>query len=301
MADKSQPLIIGIVGVGNMGGPMANRLMDAGHRLVVYDIREEAMAPLLMRQAARAASSREVADKADIVFFSLPTPDDVRGEAIGEAGIIAGSRAKLFVDLSTTGPRTTLPVAEALAASGIAMVDAPVSGGVNGARTGTLSVMAAGAPEHLARVEPLLAIFGKVFKVGEKPGQGQAMKLCNNLISAAALAITSEAMAMGVKAGLDANVMLDVINASTGRNSASLTKFPNDILTRRFNFGFTTALMYKDVRLALQEAEALGVPMFVGGATRTLWQIVNNERGPQSDYTEVARVLEEWSHVEIKG
>ena len=196
---------------------------------------------------------------------------------------------------------TTIPVAEALRKRGIGMVDAPVSGGVNGARNGTLAVMVSGPADLVARVETLLAIIGKIFKVGDKPGQGQAMKLCNNLMSAAALAITSEAMAMGVKAGLDPKLMLDVINASTGRNTASESKFPSDVLTRRFNFGFHTKLMYKDVRLALQEAEALGVPMFVGGAVRTLWQIVDHERGSESDYTEVARCLENWANVEIKG
>lgn len=292
---------VGIVGVGNMGGPMSNRLLDAGHRLTIYDIREEAMAPLIARGATRANSSRAVADAADIVFFSLPTPDDVRGEALGENGIIGGSAIKIFVDLSTTGPRTTLPVAEALAAKGIVMVDAPVSGGVAGARKGTLAVMVSGAPQFVSRVEPLLGLFGKVFKVGDRPGLGQAMKLANNLISATAMAITSEAMVMGVKAGLDPKTMLDVINASTGRNSASESKFPQAILPRTFDFGFATSLMYKDVRLALQEAEALGVPMGVGSAVRNLWQIANAERGPDSDYTEIVRCVEEWAGVEVKG
>jgi 3-hydroxyisobutyrate dehydrogenase-like beta-hydroxyacid dehydrogenase len=133
---------IGFVGLGNMGGPMANRLIDAGHRLAVYDIRDEAMAPLVARGAAPMNSSRAVADASDIVFFSLPEPKDVEGEALGPAGVATGQRAKIFVDLSTTGPRTTARVVAGLTEHGIAIVDAPVSGGVAGAKKGTLAVMA---------------------------------------------------------------------------------------------------------------------------------------------------------------
>jgi 3-hydroxyisobutyrate dehydrogenase-like beta-hydroxyacid dehydrogenase len=242
-----------------------------------------------------------VADAADVVMFSLPEPKDVQTEALGADGVAAGKRAKLFIDLSTTGPRTTAVVAAGLAEKSIAMVDAPVSGGVAGARNGTLAVMASGSAALVARVEPVLALFGKVFNVGARPGMGQAMKLCNNILSATSMAITAEAMAMGVKAGLDPALMIEIINAGTGRNTATETKFPNEVLTRRFTQGFATGLMYKDVRLCLDEAEALQVPMWVGGAVRTLWQMVNAARGPKSDFTEIARLVEGWADVEIKA
>jgi 3-hydroxyisobutyrate dehydrogenase-like beta-hydroxyacid dehydrogenase len=290
---------LGFVGVGKMGGPMAARLMDAGHGLTVYDIREEAMAPLIARGAARAASSREVADAADIVFFSLPEPKDVQGEAIGREGVIAGTRAKILVDLSTTGPRVIGLIAEALAHKGIDVVDAPVSGGVAGASKGTLAVMASGAAEPMQRVMPLLRIFGKLFTVGDKPGQGQVMKLANNLLSATSLAVTSEAIVMGVKAGLDPKLMIDVINSGTGRNSASETKFPISILPRRFAYGFATGLMEKDVSLCLAEAEGLNVPMFIGPAVKAIWQLAKNELGADSDYTEIIRCLEQRAGVEV--
>lgn len=283
---------LGFVGVGKMGGPMATRLLDAGHALVVYDIREEAVAPLAARGAAAAHSSRAVADAADIVFFSLPEPKDVHAEAIGATSVIRGERAKILVDLSTTGPRTTIPVSAALAEAGIAMVDAPVSGGVAGATKGTLAVMASGPSEAFARVEQLLRIFGKVFSVGDKPGQGQAMKLANNLLSAAALAISSEVVVMGVKAGLDPKLMIEIINASTGRNTATETKFPISILTRRFAYGFTTGLMHKDVRLYLEEAEALDVPLALSKAVTAAWRAAEAELGPESDYTEIIKCLE---------
>ena len=292
---------IGFVGLGNMGGPMTNRLIDAGHRLAVYDIREEAMVPLIAHGAARMSSSRAVADASDVVFFSLPEPKDVEGEALGASGVAAGERAKIFVDLSTTGPRTTARVVAGLAERGIATVDAPVSGGVAGAKKGTLAVMASGPHRFIERVRPLLAIFGKVFHVGERPGMGQAMKLCNNILSATSMAVTAEAMVMGVKAGLDPKLMLEIINSGTGRNTATETKFPNEVITRRFTQGFYTGLMYKDVRLCLEEAEALQVPMWVGSAVRMMWQLANSELGPQSDFTEIVRLLEEWAGVEVKA
>jgi 3-hydroxyisobutyrate dehydrogenase-like beta-hydroxyacid dehydrogenase len=291
---------LGFVGVGNMGGPMASRLIDAGHRLVVYDIRDEAMAPLVQRGAAKVDSSRAVADATDIVFFSLPEPDDVRGEALGERGVVAGHRAKILVDLSTTGRRTTIAVADALARKGIAMLDAPVSGGIAGAVKGTLAVMASGGAEPLARVTPILVIFGRLFVVGDKPGMAQVMKLANNLLSATALAITTEAIVMGAMAGLDPKLMIEVINSGTGRNSATETKFPQAILTRRFAYGFTTGLMNKDVRLCLEEAESLHTPMLVGEAVCAMWQAAETELGAQSDYTEIVRCLEKRMGVEIK-
>ena len=290
---------LGFVGVGKMGGPMAKRLIEAGHRLSVYDIREEAMAPLVARGAGRANSSREVADSADIVFFSLPEPKDVEGEAVGDDGVMAGTRAKILVDLSTTGPRVIGIVAEALVGKGITVVDAPVSGGVAGASKGTLAVMASGADEAMRRVAPLLRVFGRLFIVGKQPGQGQVMKLANNLLSATSLAVTAEAMVMGVKAGLDPRLMIDVINSGTGRNSASETKFPLSILPRRFAYGFATGLMEKDVSLCLDEAQALQVPMFVGAAVRSIWQLAKDELGPDSDYTEIIRCLERRAGVEV--
>ena len=283
---------LGFVGVGKMGGPMASRLLDAGHRLTVYDIRPEASEPLAARGAALARSSRAVADAADIVFFSLPEPEDVAGEALGEEGVIAGRRAKILVDLSTTGARVTERVSRGLAEKGIVAIDAPVSGGIAGASKGTLAVMASGPSPELERVAPLLAIVGRVFRVGDRAGLGQTMKLVNNLLSATAIAVTSEAMVMGVKAGLDPRLMIDVLNSGTGRNSATETKFPMSILSRRFAYGFATGLMLKDVRLCLEEADEMDIPMSVGRAVRDLWRLADAELGSESDYTEIVRCLE---------
>ena len=291
----------GFIGIGRMGGPMAGRLIDQGHALTIYDVSAAALAPLASRGATLASSVRALADAVETIFVSLPTPDIVRAVALGEDGIVAGKRIRTYVDLSTTGPRTAAAVAEGLAAKGIATIDAPVSGGVAGARKGTLAVMTACAPALYTRFQPVLATFGKVFHVGERAGMAQVMKLANNLLSATAMAVTSEAMVMGVKAGLDPRIMIEVINAGSGRNSATQDKFPQAVLPRSFDFGFTTGLMCKDLKLCLEEAEAQHVPMWVGGAVRQLWQFASNTLGPDSDLTEIVKCIEDWAGIEVGG
>jgi 3-hydroxyisobutyrate dehydrogenase-like beta-hydroxyacid dehydrogenase len=192
-------------------------------------------------------------------------------------------------------------VGRAAAERNIAWVDSPVSGGVAGATKGTLAVMVSCPQATWPAIEPLLKTFGKTFYVGNKPGLAQIAKLANNLLAAAAIVLTSEAVAMGVKAGLDAKVLIDIINAGSGRNSASQDKFPKAILPRTFDFGFATGLSYKDVRLCLEESEALGVPMVAGAAVRQMLAITNAKFGADSDFTSIAKVVEEWAGIEIKG
>jgi len=284
-----------------MGGPMASRLLDAGHTLCVFDTSAEAIAPLVARGAVLAASPQEVASVSDVVFLSLPTPPIVQAVVLGDKGVAHGTRAKVVVDLSTTGPTVAGIVAKGLAEKGIAWTDSPVSGGIGGATKGTLAVMVSCPKDTYPVVEPLLKTFGKTFYVGEKPGLAQIAKLANNLLAAAAIVLSSEAVVMGVKAGIDPKVLIDIINAGSGRNSATQDKFPKAVLTRTFDFGFATGLSYKDVRLCLDEAEALGVPMVAGAAVRQMLAITNAKYGPDSDFTSIARVVEEWAGVEIKS
>jgi 3-hydroxyisobutyrate dehydrogenase-like beta-hydroxyacid dehydrogenase len=293
--------IIGVIGTGRMGGPMAGRLLDAGYSLSVYDTVTEATAPLAARGAHVAASPAEVASTSDIVLTSLPTPDIVKAVALGPKGVVEGTRARIMVDLSTTGPGAAKLIAEGLKPKNIVLVDAPVSGGIKGAVNGTLAVMVSCPKTTYETVEPILKNFGKLFYTGDKPGVAQTAKLANNLMAAAALVITSEAVAMGVKGGVNAKVLIDIINASSGRNSASEDKFPRAVLPGTFDFGFATALSYKDVRLCIDEAEAMGVPMVCGAAVRQMLAITNAKFGPSSDFTSIAKVLEEWAGVEMRG
>ncbi|MBV9260965.1 MAG: NAD(P)-dependent oxidoreductase [Pseudolabrys sp.] len=292
---------IGFIGLGNMGQPMARRLIEAGHTLTVYDTRNDAVAPLVALGANLASSPQDVADRVETVMASLPEPHIVSKVATGEGGLIAGKRIKRFVDLSTTGSRTTIEVAAALSKRNIVQIDSPVSGGVGGAVKGTLAVMVSGPAADVAVLKDVLAVFGKVFVVGEKPGMGQTMKLANNVLSACNMAAACEAVVLAVKSGLDAKVAVDVMNAGSGRNSATQDKFPKSILTRKFDWGFATSLMTKDVRLALQEMKALNVPHDIMDAVERAWETAITELGAGSDFTEIVKPVEKRAGLVVGG
>jgi 3-hydroxyisobutyrate dehydrogenase-like beta-hydroxyacid dehydrogenase len=295
MSSSEQQNQIGFVGVGVMGRPMARRLIEAGHSLIVYDRDEQAVAELAALGAHAAKSVREVADKARIVFTSLPTPAVFRQVALGDGGLIEGSGLKILVDLSTVGSRTEKEVADGLLEKGIATVDAPVSGGAAGAKKGTLAIMAAGNPAAVDEVRGLFEVLGKVFIVGEEPGQGQLLKLLNNMLSSTAFAITSEAFVAGMRGGLDPEVMMSVINAGSGKNGATLDKFPKQVLPRTFDFGFPIGSVCKDIGLAVEECQALGVPMWVGNVARQVWNYAAMQDGTKRDMTELVKYMERWS------
>ena len=291
---------IGFIGLGNMGFHMARRLLAAGHGVIALDTRKDVLDRMVALGASAAGSPKEVADRAETVMASLPTPDIVLQVATGPGGIIEGQRVRRFVDLSTTGSSMARRIFDLLKARAIVQVDAPVSGGVSGAEKGTLAVMASGPRAEVAAVESALAVIGKVFHIGEQPGAGQTMKLANNFLSATAMAATSEAMVMGVKAGLDPRVMLDVINSGSGRNTATETKFPRNVLPGTFDLGFTNGLMAKDVGLALAEAKALGVPMEVAEAVMRQLRRACEEIGPNQDLTTIVQPLERRVGVEVR-
>ena len=262
--------ITGFVGLGAMGAPMAANLAGAGWRLLVYDAagtRERAP-----QGAAGAASVEEVASRAAIVVLSLPDGPVVG--AVADAIIAAPERVtERVVDTSTIGIAHARAVHGRLAAAGIEYVDAPVSGGVAGARAGTVSIMVAGAPEAFEALRPMLEAFtGNAFHVGTEPGQGQAMKLLNNFLSGTAMAATSEAIAFGERQGLDLATMLDVVNVSTGRNTATSDKFVNRILTGTYDAGFRCPQMDKDLSLYREGLADAGGAGPVSGAVAEIWR-----------------------------
>ncbi len=278
---------------------MARRLLEAGYGVTIYDTSEAALAAHEKLGARRAESPAAVASAAEIVIGSLPTPPIVEAVALGPKGVVEGSQVKIFIDVSTTGSVYAKRIAAGLAKKGIVQVDAPVSGGVKGAENGTLAVMVSCSDEVYARVQAILAVIGKLFHVGKEPGQGQTMKLMNNLLSATAMAISSEAVVMGVKAGLDPQMIVDVINAGSGRNSATQDKIPRCVIPRTFDFGFALALLNKDVRLCMEEADAMGVPMIVGNSVRQLLAITAVTEGPNADMTDVVKSVERWAGVKV--
>jgi 3-hydroxyisobutyrate dehydrogenase-like beta-hydroxyacid dehydrogenase len=284
---------IGFIGLGKMGFPMARRLIEAGHKLVVHDQRAVAVDKLVALGAQPASSPKDVADRAATVLASLPSLQASLDVATGAGGVIEGARVKRFVDLSTVGSQMAVRIHDLLAKRGIVQLDSPVSGGVGGAAKGTLAVMVSGPRADFDAIKPALDVIGRVFFIGEKPGSGQTMKLANNFLSATAVVATSEAVVMGVKAGLDPAVMIDVINAGSGMNTASRDKFPRAILPRSFDFGFATGLMVKDVRLCLDEMKSLGLSMEVAEAVGRLWEVVIRDMGAESDFTSAIKPIEQ--------
>lgn len=289
---------IGFIGLGNMGFPMARRLLDAGHQLTVFDTRAEVLDIAAGLGATPAASPKEVADHADTVFASLPS---VQASADVAAAVAGGSRVKRYIDLSTVGARQAARVHEALTAAGIAALDCPVSGGVRGAENGTLAVMVSGARAAFDAARPLLETLGRPIFIGEQPGAAQTMKLANNLLAATTLAATAEAVVLGVKAGLDPTVMIEVFNAGSGATHASRDKFPRAILPRTFDFGFATGLMVKDLRLCLQEAAELGLDLRVSEAVGQSWEAALADQGADSDFTTIIRPIEDAAGVIVDG
>jgi 3-hydroxyisobutyrate dehydrogenase-like beta-hydroxyacid dehydrogenase len=259
---------IGWIGVGSMGHRMSRHLVSAGYPLVVADAASTERAP---PGSAIAKSNAEVAERADTIILSLP--DGKASQAVARE--IAGAkprRVKTVIDTSTIGIEAAEAVATVLATAGIEFVDAPVSGGTAGADKATIAIMLACQPSSFERLKPLLGLMGKPFYVGPRPGQGQAVKVLNNFLSATALAATSEAIAFGTGQGIDMKTILDIVNASSGRNSATDDKFPNRILHGRFDAGFTAKLQLKDIRLYLENARAAGISDEIAKAVVDVWQ-----------------------------
>jgi 3-hydroxyisobutyrate dehydrogenase-like beta-hydroxyacid dehydrogenase len=292
---STQVMPIGFIGLGSMGGAIALKLATSGIKLCVHDSIQVAVDTLVRAGAQASSSPAEVADTAELLFVCLPIPDVVRAVALGPEGIARGRRVRTYVDLSTTGARVAKEVGAALAQRGIAVLDAPVSGGAAGAAAGTLAVMVSGARSAFERVEPVLHIFGSRTRyVGTEIGQGQILKLVNNLLCATTFVATCEAMVFGSKAGLDPKILLDVINSSSGRSFSSEVLIGRHVIDGAFDFGFRTELMQKDVRLALDEAEALGVTMLTSAAARQIWSYAVAHGLEGRDFTRIITVLEEW-------
>ena len=278
----------GFVGLGDMGGPMAANLVRGGFQLIVYDkAGTENLAP---SGTEIGAGIKDVARAAQIVFVSVP--DAAASLEVARSLVAVENRnTQTLVNLSTVGVEATGSIVKTLADFGIDYVDAPVSGGRAGAIRGTVTIMWSGSAERMALIRPVLDSFaGSVFFVGPTPGQGQAMKLLNNYLSAVAMTATSEAIVFGLSHSLDMKTMLDVANVSTGQNSATQDKFPNRILTSTYDAGFRMALMDKDVALYLSEAKSAGTPASLCEQVATYWQ-KGMKQFPDGDFTEIFKVI----------
>ena len=296
------PRRVGFVGLGAMGRPMAARLLGAGHALTVYDARRAAVDGFVAQYGGTAAGSlAEVARRSEAVITMLPDGNIVRhvvaGEPAGTDGLLYGLAAgAVLIDMSSSSPTGTQALGNELAAHGIDMLDAPVSGGVTRAEAGTLSIMMGGAPTVVARWRPLLApLGGQIFATGPL-GSGHALKALNNLVSAAGLLAAAEALLIGRRFGLDPDVIIDVLNASTGRNNSTENKFRQFVFSRRFASGFALDLMVKDLATALELADATDTPAPFGAACRQLWVSAQTELQAGADHTAMVQWLERRAH-----
>lgn len=290
----------GFLGVGNMGQPMAGKIMDAGHGLTVFDLSDAAMAPLLARQARRAESPKDLADRCETVFVSLPTLAAFRAVAFGDNGLIAGKAMKILVNTCTIGVPFVKEIEAAMAARGVTVVDCPISGGPAGAAAGTLSVMISGDPAAVAAIRPLIEKWGTTFTIaGDKPGAAQVLKLTNNILFAVSLAATSEAFVMGTKGGLSPEVMLGAINAGSGRNGTTATMVERSWLDRSFHYGAAMHILEKDVDLAIEQGEELGVPMWVCQAARLAYKHAIFKGAARDDISTLVRHVEDGAGFEM--
>ncbi|QIY74502.1 NAD(P)-dependent oxidoreductase [Streptomyces sp. RLB1-33] len=289
MTAGEAPVAVGFVGLGNMGGALAANVLGAGLDLVAHDAAGPRRTP---PGAVHAADVAHVVRRAHVVVLSLP--DGTASEAVAREIVAAPGRRRTthVVDTSTIGVNAARSVAALLAESGVSYVDAPVSGGVAGARARTLAVMYAGSDEACARVEPVLAALSdRRHRVGDRPGLAQALKLANNFLAATTLAATSEAIAFGRSVGLDMATMVEVLDGASGRSAATNDKFPNHVLTGRYAAGFTNTLMTKDVQLYLRAVEEEDRPSPIGAATGALWESFAAKE-PGADFTRVFPYVE---------
>mgnify|MGYP003434928815 CR=1 FL=1 len=282
---------VAFIGLGNMGTPMAGRLVDAGYRVRGFDLAEAARERLTAAGGTAVASAVEAVTGADVVILMLPNSDIVEAALTGDGGVLGSLQpGTLVIDMSSSEPLRTRSLAEVVSAGGARLIDAPVSGGVIGAVGGTLAIMVGGADDDFAQVQPLLQVLGKPTHVGAI-GAGHALKAINNLMSAAHLWVSSEAMLTGIAFGLDPEVMLEVINASSGRSGSTQLKWPKFIVPETYDSGFGLALMLKDAKIATGLAENLGIPHTLSDAAVEHWTTANADLGPGADHTEVAKWL----------
>jgi 3-hydroxyisobutyrate dehydrogenase len=295
-----EPRKIGFIGLGHMGAPMARCLIGAGVPVIVQDISLAAVSAMPADKVKVAETPASVAAQADITFMSLPTPDVVTAVCTGPDGVMEGEATRVVVDLSTTGPRATEWLANRFKAKGVAFIDAPVSGGVAAAEQGNLTIMAAGDRDAYDKVQPLLNILGgKVFYMGGKAGMGQSMKLVNNMLAAGNAMAAFETLVLGAKLGLDSQLMLDVLNVSSGQNYMTSVKIPQCVMPRTFPPRFATTLMHKDVRLCIEEADAAGALLWVGQTVKQILAFAIAQGDGDKDFASIIQHFERWANTTV--
>ncbi|MDR3591153.1 MAG: NAD(P)-dependent oxidoreductase [Negativicutes bacterium] len=292
---------VGFIGLGAMGRPMAANLLQAGYSLTVYDVVESAVAELTAKGAKRALTPKAVAQAAEIIITMLPNNAIVEAVLSGADGLLAGSRpGQVIIDMSSVTPGHTKKMAALAQAREVDYIDAPVSGGVAGATAGSLTIMAGGRTEVLEACREVLSVLGKkIYHVGPV-GSGDTVKLVNNLLLGINMAAVAEAMTLGVKAGLDPQVMFDVIAASSGRSYALEAKVPNFVLKGNFEPGFAVDLQYKDLEMASQTGKELGLPLLLTNIAGQIYETARAKGLGRKDISAVVAMQEELAGVKVR-
>jgi 3-hydroxyisobutyrate dehydrogenase len=294
--------VIGFVGTGAMGAPMAQNLLKLGYPLVVYDLKDKAMEGLAKAGAEKTFSARELAGRSSVVITMLPASPDVEAVILGPQGVIEGAKSgDIVIDMSSSYPTSTKMICEQLAVKGIRMLDAPVSGGTKGARESTLTIMVGGEEKDYEECRPILKAMGRNIYYLGKIGAGHTVKALNNLCSACSMVITSEALVVAKKLGLNPEKVIDAINSSSGRSWSSQFKFPTFVLNNKFNSGFSIGLMNKDLEIATRLGRELHVPMFVGELVQQLYNYAVERGGGDECHTAIIKFIEDWRGVKVRN
>lgn len=289
---------IGFIGVGNMGGPMANNLIKAGHSVKAFDLSGQALSRAVANGASQATSLADAARGVDVVVTMLPAGEHVRGAYLGDDGILsAAAPGTLFIDSSTIDVDSARAVGEAAAAAGFAMIDAPVSGGVGGAEAGTLTFMCGGSEADFERAKPLLEVMGKTIVLAGPLGNGQAAKVCNNMILGASMIAVCEAFVLAEKLGLDHQKLFDIASTASAQCWAMTTycpvpgPVPTSPANRNYQAGFTVANMLKDLRLAQAAAASAGAATPMGAAAASLYALLENNGEGAKDFSTIINMI----------
>ena len=293
-------MTVGFIGTGSMGLPLAANILDQEQSLVAFDINTDATQPLAEKQARIARSPVEVANEAEVVFACMPSIESFNAVVTGQDGIIHGSRMKTFVNLGTMGTEALAEIEKVLGEKGIPMLDSPITGGVQRAWDKDITVIASGPQALYDEIEPFLRSFARdIHYVGDKVGQAQIAKICNNIMSFTNMIIGLEALVMAAKAGVDPQKVLSVINSGSGQNSATLSKIPNFVMKGNFEMAAPMHIIAKDAMLWRMESERLQTPTNVASASyQALQQALAMGLG-NGDFSEIVKLMERDADFEL--
>jgi len=292
---------IGFIGIGKMGGPMVLNLLNKGYSITIYDIRQEAMRELIQKGAEPASTPREVAQSCQIVCSSLPTPEAVETVYLGDEGVLAGAKSgSVAIDFSTISPFSILKVSEKAKKKKMDILEAPVSGGVDGARAGSLTIMVGGERSVLEKVRPILEVIGKTIHYVGKIGTASTIKVINQLLVGVNALAAVEAITLGVKAGVNPQLLYKIIKQSAGSSYVWEKKLPKFVLPRAFDSGFSMKLMYKDLRLAADLAERTGSFNLLSGIAEKIYRAGINMGLGEKDYSSIITLVEKMCAIQAK-